>query len=243
MEDDSYYKGLATGVSDGTASGRRGAQEHGARIARVHDESRKLGENLMAIVVALFWHPYFSFLGFWIVCFGSLMALAPVIGVSDKGLNNLPPWYGWSAAALPVVLAVLLRKIIPKLMKGLFVTGVFVLAVLFVVQVWELRKDRDKEPAPRQTSAAHSEAPLSAKSRSQAPLSAKTRAERIAAVKSALKEAANPDITFTAPGSHPPGELFEGIDLRICSMTMGGHEVCPRYCATLAEADRPDWCR
>jgi len=233
MEDDSYYKGLATGVSDGTASGFRGAQEHGARVARVADESRKLGDRLMAIVVALFWHPYFSFLGFWIICFGSLMALAPVIGVSDKGLNDLPPWYGWSAAALPVVLALLLRKIIPKLMKGLFITGVLVLAVLLVLKVSELRKDRDKEPKPQRAAAARSEAPLSAKSR----------AERVAAVKSALKEAANPGITFTAPGSDPPGELFEGIDLRICSMTMGGHEVCPRYCATLAEADRPEWCR
>lgn len=233
MEDDSYYKGLATGVSDGTASGRRGAQEHGARIARVHDESRKLGENLMAIVVALFWHPYFSFLGFWIVCFGSLMALAPVIGVSDKGLIDLPAWYGWSAAAIPVVLALLLRKIVPKLMKGLFITGVLALTVLLVVKVSELRENRDKEPEPQRAAAA----------RSEAPLSAETRAARAAAVQSALNEAANPATTFTAPGSVPPGELFEGISLRICDMTMGGHEVCPRYCATLAEANRPDWCR
>ena len=165
MTRESYYQGKLGGISDGTAEGERGAsdyrigrtrqQAHNAQMtqqsmagnARVAEEGRKLGENLLLIVVALFLHPYFSFVGFWILGFGLLMAappylgpyfeqyLGPNLGLSDGSLNTMPEWYGWFAAAVPVVLAVVLRKIVPRLMKWIFIVGCVVLAVLFVVEV------------------------------------------------------------------------------------------------------------
>ncbi|MEO3430799.1 hypothetical protein AAFN88_18235 [Pelagibius sp. CAU 1746] len=152
MTRDSYTHSRTTGISDGTAEGLRGAddykasQRHLARFAaghqnlqagnaRVAEESRKLGETLVAIVAALFLHPFFCFVGFWIVCFGLLLALAPVLGLSDGDLNGLPEWYGWSAAVFSVVLVVALRKVIPTLMKWLFFGAIAVLAILLVIGV------------------------------------------------------------------------------------------------------------
>lgn len=152
MTRDSYSHSRTTGISDGTAEGHRGAddykasQRHLANFgaahqnqmaanARVAEESRKLGETLMAIVAALFLHPYFCFVGFWMVCIGLLIALAPVLGLADSNLNGLPEWYGWAAAGVSAVLAVALRKIIPRLMRWIFFGGLAVLAILLVVGV------------------------------------------------------------------------------------------------------------
>ncbi|MEQ8661405.1 MAG: hypothetical protein RLW62_11345, partial [Gammaproteobacteria bacterium] len=137
MEDQSYYKGLNTGVSDGTHSGNRGVQENYRRQAQVGHEAQKLGETLTLAVVALFVHPAFCFVGFWLIGFGLLSAAAPKLGLSDAG-----PWYGWTAALVPLVLAVLLRKIVRKLMIGIFAIGVVTLVVAFVMGVIELRQER-----------------------------------------------------------------------------------------------------
>lgn len=77
MEAQSYYKGLNSGVSDGTLGGDRGVQKNYRRKANVQHEANKLGENLSRGVAALFLHPVFCFAGFWLIGFGSLLALAP----------------------------------------------------------------------------------------------------------------------------------------------------------------------
>jgi hypothetical protein len=95
-------------------------------------EGRKLGEGLTKMLLALFLHPAFSYVGFWLICFGLLLSMAPALGLSGKSLKNLPNWYVFSAIGLPVVLAVLLRKFIPKLMKWIFFILVGGLALAFL---------------------------------------------------------------------------------------------------------------
>lgn len=152
MTKDSYTHGRMTGLSDGTTAGIRGADDYRvsqrhlernsqllqgqqAGADRMHEEGRKLGELLMAIVAGLFLHPYFCFVGFWLVCFGLMLAVGPHLGLSDDGLSGLPDWYGFTAMAVPVVLAWPLRKIIPTLMKWIFFAALAVLAVALVVAV------------------------------------------------------------------------------------------------------------
>ncbi len=96
-------------------------------------EGRKLGEGLMKMVMALFIHPVFSFVGFWLICTGLLLALGGVSG-SALGLdmNNPPIWFFVSAMGISGVLAVLLRKIIPTMMKWIFFILVGVLVLAFV---------------------------------------------------------------------------------------------------------------
>ena len=77
------------------------------------------GSQLMAIVMGLFLHPVYSLFGFWLICTILLLTLGEVIGTS-LGWDNLPNWYFLLAAAIPVALAVLLRKRIPALMKWMF---------------------------------------------------------------------------------------------------------------------------
>lgn len=95
-------------------------------------EGRKLGEGLMKIVMALFLHPAFSFVGFWLIGFGILMSMTPLLGLSGKEMNDLPSWYVFLAMAIPVFLAVVFRKVIPKLMKWIFFILVGGLALAFV---------------------------------------------------------------------------------------------------------------
>jgi len=84
------------------------------------------------MLLGLFLHPAFSYVGFWLICFGLLLSMAPALGLSGKGLKNLPNWYVLSGIGLPVVLAVLLRKFIPKLMQWIFFILVGGLALAFL---------------------------------------------------------------------------------------------------------------
>ena len=77
------------------------------------------GGQLIAIVTGLFLHPIYSFFGFWLVCTILLLTLGEVFKTS-LGWANLPNWYFFLATTIPVVLAVLLRKRIPALMKWMF---------------------------------------------------------------------------------------------------------------------------
>lgn len=245
MEDQSYHKGLATGVSDGTVSGERGVKENYRRKANVQEEANKLGNNLMAGVAALFLHPVFCFVGFWLVCFGSLLALAPVLGISRAGLNGLPGWYAWVAAGIPLVPAFLLRKIIPRLMAVLFFTGLAVLAVLMVMKVMEIREEREARASPPTAATA----PATTTPATRAPArtmpatrTAPPRRPTAASVRAALRDAARSEVTSVAPGEGGKGKMFEGYDLRVCDMSLGSPEFCQRYCATLATEKRPEWC-
>jgi hypothetical protein len=149
MTKDSYTHGRTTGLSDGSTAGLRGADDYKAsqrylarnqqllqgQPAGAGDEGRKLGALLMAMVAGLFLHPYFCFVGFWLVCFGLLLAVAPHLGLSDDGLNGLPDWYGFTAMAVPVVLAWPLRKIIPRLMKWIFFAALAAFVIALIVEV------------------------------------------------------------------------------------------------------------
>ncbi len=109
-----------------------GPKEVVIRGTDVAYEGQKLGEGLMKMVMALFLHPVFSFVGFWLIGFGILMSMAPVFGLADKEMNALPVWYVALAISIPIALAVLLRKTIPKLMKWIFFTLLAVLGIAFV---------------------------------------------------------------------------------------------------------------
>ncbi len=247
MSDESYKKGLATGMSDGTTSGLRGAEDYAisqknmarhresaqrsheamaAADARLAAEGRKLGEGLMAMIAALFLHPWFSFVGFWLVCVTGLLLLASWSGLWEGGNG-----YVYSAMAIALVLATLLRKIVPTLMKWLFFTGIVALIGLFILKVVDLQEEK----------AAKKQAKIPPPSTVSQPLD--SQAARRAAAQAALNEASKPEITTTAPGAGERGEMYEGVDLRICSMSLGKLEVCQRYCATLAEKNRPEWCQ
>lgn len=104
-----------------------GPKEVVVRGTDVAYEGRKLGEGLMMMVMALFLHPAFAFVGFWLICFGLMMSMAPALGLPDY-----PGWYTLSTMGIAVALAVLLRKFIPSLMKWIFfiLLGVFVLAII-----------------------------------------------------------------------------------------------------------------
>lgn len=194
MEDQSYHKGLNTGVSDGTLSGDRGVQENYRRKANVQHEANKLGENLSRGVAALFLHPVFCFAGFWLIGFGSLLALAPQIGIGNN-LDDVPTWYGWTAAAVPIVAAYMLRKIVPRLMAVAFYAGLAVLAVLLVIKVGDIRKERASRadtPHPVVAPAARTTAP---------------RTPSAAEIQQLLIEAASPEITSTPPSEGPENEI------------------------------------
>lgn len=89
--------------------------------------SQRLGEGLMSMIMALFVHPKFSFVGFWLISTGLLLSMAPLFN-----LEELPNWYTLTAMGISVVLAFLLRKIIPKAMKWIFFVAIGGLVLAFV---------------------------------------------------------------------------------------------------------------
>lgn len=151
MSGDPYTRGRMTGLSDGSTAGQRGADdyrasqrylEHNKQLlqgqqagaARMHEEGRKLGELLMAFVAGLFLHRYFCFVGFWLVCFVLLLVLPNYLDLSDASLAGLGDWYFYFAAVVPLVPAVLLRKIIPTLMKWTFFAALAVCVIALIVE-------------------------------------------------------------------------------------------------------------
>jgi len=90
-------------------------------------------EGIFKIILALFLHPIFCFVGFWIICTVSLFMLAPALGLAESWGNSLetvPDWYRYTALGAPALLAIALRKIVPAVMKWLFIAIVSAL-VLF----------------------------------------------------------------------------------------------------------------
>lgn len=149
MTKDSYTHGRMTGLSDGTTAGIRGADDY--RVSQRHlernrqllqgqpagmgDEGRKLGELLMAMVAGLFLHRYFCFVGFWLVCFGLLLALPAYLPLPDAVVAALTDWYAYFAAVVPLILAWLLRRIIPTLMKWIFFAALAAIVIALIVEV------------------------------------------------------------------------------------------------------------
>ena len=70
---------------------------------------QQLGDGLMAMVAALFLHPFFSFVGFWLICTGLLLALGSVLGTAAGfDMNHPPTWFFGLAMGISGVLAALL---------------------------------------------------------------------------------------------------------------------------------------
>ena len=200
--------------------------------------------GLFKAIGALFLHRYFSFVGFWLLVFCLLLSVAPWLGVTEppsraflsnppavweKTWDVLPAWYRYAALGIPVLMAIVLRKFVRPIMRWTLYALIAAIAGLIILKIVG-----NDEPAPQKAPLSHA-APASADA---------SPAERAQAVRKALEEAAIPETSFTAPGSDQgPREMFEGVDLRVCEMSLGGVEVCQRYCATLEAKDRPSWCK
>ncbi|WP_275098315.1 zinc-ribbon domain-containing protein [Sedimenticola hydrogenitrophicus] len=95
-------------------------------------EGRKLGEGLIMMVMALFLHPVFSFVGFWLICTGLLLSFVHVSGIAvSLDTKDSPIWF-FMAMGVSGVLTVLFRKMIPATMKWMFFIAVGVLGLAFV---------------------------------------------------------------------------------------------------------------
>ncbi len=97
-------------------------------------EGRKFGESIVMMFLALFLHPLFSFVGFWLLCMIALFHLAPLIGLSTKWYNS-PDWYPFASAAIAVVPTVLFRKHVPAIMKWILIVGGSALVIWGVVDL------------------------------------------------------------------------------------------------------------
>ena len=150
MTKDPYTHGRMTGLSDGSTAGIRGADDYKASqrflarnrqllqgqqagADRMHQEGRKLGELLMAMVAGLFLHRYFCFVGFWLVCFGLLSALPVYLPLPEAAAAAVKDWYVYFAAVVPLALAWPLRRIIPRLMKWIFFIALAVFVISMIV--------------------------------------------------------------------------------------------------------------
>lgn len=129
-------------------------------------------------------------------------------------------------AIVPIVIAIVFRKQIPKIMRWVWLGLIATLAGLLILK-FVGTDERSVQATPA------SAAPASGHTPSAAQAQAASRA---------LRESATSEITFIAPGSEPAGVVFEGVDMRLCEIDDPEAEVCQRYCATLNSEDRPGWC-
>ena len=151
---DSYRNAHIGGISDGTVEGERGRQDYlahkrhleaqeqlfsGRQQAEVRNVGREVGDGLMAIIAGLFLHKYFCFVGFWLICFALLAALPVYLDLSQTALSGMRDWYIYVAVSVPMVLAVLLRKIIPTLMRWVFFVALAGFVIGLIVAVVQSR--------------------------------------------------------------------------------------------------------
>src|SRR5690606_34610357 len=120
------------------------------------------------------------FVGFSLIVFGVLMALAPAIG-----MNGLPGWYGWTAAAAALALTFVLRRIVRKLMLGAFLTACVAALTYMAIDLMGPGKDQPS------TAVGSSSAATPSTPRPPEPTAAD--------VQRALREASRPEVTSTPP--------------------------------------------
>lgn len=148
---DSYHNARRGGISDGTVEGQRGAYEHGVakrqleaqkqlfsgqQQVNAQNAGRELGDGLMAIVVGLFLHPVFSFVGFWLICTLLLLLLGSAVAtVLGLGMNSPPSWFFFSGMTISAALTVVLRKFVPRLMRWTFILLCGALALAIVAAI------------------------------------------------------------------------------------------------------------
>lgn len=144
---ESYHNAKVGGISDGSAEGERGASDYRIAQRQKHlfsgqpqqqvsagKAGRELGEGLMTIIAGLFLHPVFSFVGFWLICTGLLLSMLGFMLHTTLGvdMDNPPVWYFILSLGIPVVLAVVFRKIVPTMMKWIFYIAIGGITLAFV---------------------------------------------------------------------------------------------------------------
>lgn len=157
---DSYHNARIGGISDGTVEGQRGANDYAAHKRQLEAQKQmysgqhagsynvgnEIGNGLMRIIAGLFLHKYFSFLGFYIICLVPLGVAVEnadglLMGTMGLDLNNPSTKIGLNifVFGLPLALTVLLRKIIPTMMRWTFyiliggITLAFVGGIVFAI--------------------------------------------------------------------------------------------------------------
>ncbi|MCB1670813.1 MAG: hypothetical protein R3F41_12620 [Gammaproteobacteria bacterium] len=118
-----------------------------ANLKQSADAGREFGDGLMAMLVGLFAHPFFSLVTFTFFGYVGMLLLAPLFGLSapidnpyadpartlDIVTESAPGWYHVPAVAVPAVVAVVFRKPVRLLMKALIVLAAVALLVTVVV--------------------------------------------------------------------------------------------------------------
>ena len=149
---DSYNNAKRGGISDGTVEGRRGADAYQVEKRQLEQrkqlwstplygpkptDAREMGSGLLPILGALFLHRYFCFVGFWLIGCGLLVSVALSFGLYEP--PHTGNWYIYLSVygpmVLPVILAVLLRKIVPTLMKWALVVVVVGVPAAYVIGI------------------------------------------------------------------------------------------------------------
>ena len=116
--------------SIGQSSGPKEVVIKGTDVAY---EGQKLGEGLTKMVMALFLHPVFSLVGFWLICTGLLLGIGNNLGaVAGLDMNSPPVWYYVLTMGIPVALAIVFREFIPTIMKWIFYIVIGAIALAFV---------------------------------------------------------------------------------------------------------------
>ena len=157
MPSDEYFKAKSTGIADmskaGAAEGliarkenlarqENQRQQHMAAMARMPEEGRKFGQNMVWLVTKTF--PVWSLLVVWIAGFGALFELGVLAGLAEN-VKSLPPWYSLPCVAAVGALVIYFRRAIRTSMKYLLlgvlalVLGTIALAFLggAVTAIWE----------------------------------------------------------------------------------------------------------
>lgn len=180
-----------------------------------------------AVVSGIFWlldNRYLSYVWFWLIWVIASAVIGQQSGFISEDWLDRPFAFDVVGVLLPIAIAIAFREQIPRIMKWVWLGLIVSLAGLAI-----LKLVGDGEPAEHANPVT-----LSAEDSSAA---------RAAAVREALDETADSEITFIAPGSDDaPRVIFEGVDLRLCEIDDPGTAACQRYCATLEVDDRPRWC-
>jgi hypothetical protein len=113
-------------------SPRGNPQEVVVRGTDVGYEAEKLGYRLMMGVLALFLHPYFAFVGFYLLCLFIVAGMSSLAGEAlGANIDNPPGWAIALILAAPIPLVYLLRNYVRTIMKWLLVA----LAVILMLNI------------------------------------------------------------------------------------------------------------
>lgn len=194
-------------------------------VEQAHSDRNAGYEFGYAVTSGIIWlldNRYLSYFWFWLVWVIASAVIGQRSGFISEDWLGRPFAFDVFGVILPIALAIIFRKQIPRIMKWVWLGLIVSLAGLAILKlVGEPAQQANTVTLPAENSAAAG----------------------AAAVREALDETANSEITFIAPGSDDaPRVIFEGVDLRLCEIDDPNMAACQRYCATLEVDDRPRWC-